>query len=197
MVGSSRIQLILSGYTFSPRQMWKIIILDWVQLCQMAGQNSAMKGMGELQEDANVKHKSFIATLWVNLKYLWHPVWWEQCQNPRTPVSFLKLLQDFPCSCSQPCHSPAFMPCRMFKGPSCSASSHVGRVFWRHLAWLCWLASTQDWFTPAGLPGCVCPALNMAGSDVCLQSTRGRLIHVFLLWLTTKCHLLLSTTSPP
>lgn len=43
--------------------MWKTIILDWIQLCQMAVQNSAMKGMGELQEDVNVKHKSFIGVL--------------------------------------------------------------------------------------------------------------------------------------
>lgn len=71
------------------------------------------------------------------------------------------------------------------------------RVFWQHVAWLCWLESTQDWFTPAGLPGCVCLALNKAGCDVCLESTWGHLIHVFLLWLTTKFHLLLSTTNPP
>lgn len=127
----------------------------------------------------------FIGTLWVNLRYLRHPVWWEWCQNPRTPVTFLKLLQDFACSCSQPYYSPALMQCRVFKRPSCSASSHVGRVFWRHLTRLCWLESTQDWFTPAGLPGCVSPTLNKAGCDICLESTRGHLIHVFLLWLTT------------
>lgn len=49
-----------SHYTLSPWQMQKTIILDRIQLCQMAVQNSAMKGMGELQEDANMKHKSFI-----------------------------------------------------------------------------------------------------------------------------------------
>lgn len=49
-----------------------------------------------------------------------------------TPGSSLKLLQDFPGSCFQTCHSPAFIQCRMmqsqFKQPSCTVSSHTGRV---------------------------------------------------------------------
>lgn len=70
-------------------------------------------------------------------------------------------------------------------------------IFWCNLVSLCWLAWTQGCFTRIGLSGCVCLALNMAGCDVCLESTWSDLIHIFLLWLTTKCHLLLSVPVLP
>lgn len=118
-----------------------------------------------------------------------------------TPGSSLKLLQDFPGSCFQTCHSPAFIQCRMMqsqcKQPSCTFFSYWESVFWCNLASLCWLGWMQDSFTLIRLSGCVCPALSTVGCDICLESTGSNLIHVFLLWLTIECHLLLSVPTRP